>query len=181
MVSANDRLVVSNHNHKIEYVTHKTYAASAQGIPRDTSFPGLGENIEDPTRYYFIPSRLVPCNLDRNDTFELLVNRNVSMAAQFFSRYRYFPKGEIHSLFWDGMGLAPQWTTRPINGTVVDYGIADIDNDDNSELYVCVTTHPGMTGFGQRKTVVYAYDLNVRDEGVETQGFYLRSGQKQTD
>ena len=178
-VTENDRLAVFNHNHKVEHVTANAYAASAQGIPKDNSFPGLGESIEDPTRFYYIPSRLVPCNLDRNDEFELLVNRNISLAAQFFTRYRYFPQGEIHSLFWDGIGLAPQWTTRPINGTVVDYGIADINNDENQELYVCVTTHPGLTGFRERKTVVYSYVLNVEDEGetgVRTEGFYLRSG-----
>lgn len=177
-VTENDRLAVFNHNHKVEHVTSNAYAASAQGIPKDNSFPGLGESIEDPTRFYYIPSRLVPCNLDRNDEFELLVNRNISLAAQFFTRYRYFPQGEIHSLFWDGIGLAPQWTTRPINGTVVDYGIADINNDGNQELYVCVTTHPGLTGFRERKTVVYSYALNLQDEGVDTKSFYLRSGEK---
>ncbi|MFO7802937.1 MAG: hypothetical protein R6V55_11640 [Desulfovermiculus sp.] len=181
VVNSNDRLQVFNHNNQLEHVTSKAYAASAQGIPMDKSFPGLGESIEDPTRFYFIPSRLVPCNLDRDEEFELLVNRNVSMAAQFFTRYRYFPKGEIHSLFWDGMGLAPQWSTRPINGTVVDYGIADINNDGNQELYVCATTHPGLTGFKKRKTVVYAYALNQKkgeEKGVNTEGFYLQSGEE---
>ena len=179
VVSSNDKLQVFNHNNQLEHVTSKSYAASAQGIPMDKSFPGLGESIEDPTRFYFIPSRLVPCNLDRDEEFELLANRNISMAAQFFTRYRYFPKGEIHSLFWDGMGLAPQWTTRPINGTVVDYGIADINNDGDQELYVCATTHPGLTGFKKRKTVVYAYALNLKkgqEKGVNTEGFYLQSG-----
>ncbi len=179
MVTENDRLAVFNHKNNIEYITSKTYAASAQGIPKDTSFPGLGQDTEDPTRFYYIPSRLVPCNLDQNDEFEVLANRNISMAAQFFSRYRYFPKGEIHSLFWDGVGLSPQWTTRPINGTVVDYGIADMNNDGGTELYVCIATHPGLTGFSERKTVVYAYELNVQGGDVATEGFYLQPGQKE--
>ena len=176
VVSENDRLQVFNHQKEIQGATSKAYAASALGIVKNTSFPGLGKSKDDPVRFYFIPTRLVPCNLDRNDEFELLVNRNISLAAQFFTRYRYFPKGEIHNLFWDGMGLAPVWKTRPINGTVVDYGIADMNNDDSLELYVCVTTHPGLTGFKSRRTVVYSYAINVAQGGVDTRSFYLQSG-----
>jgi hypothetical protein len=110
---------------------------------------------------YYIPLRMVPVNLNKDKAYEVLVNRNISVAAQFFSRYRSFPQGEVHTLFWDGIGLSLAWKTRRIKGTVVDYGINDVDNNGTMDLYTCVVTHPGAMGFGSRKTFVVAYPLSA--------------------
>jgi hypothetical protein len=141
--------------------TQHTYAGSSISLEVSNALPGLGENIEDPKKFYYLPTRLIPTNIDRDGKFELLVNRNISVSSRFFSRYRFFPQGEIHSLYWDGVGLNIQWKTRTIKGTVMDYGLEDVDNDDQTELYVCVNTHPGATGLKDRKTIVLAYSLNI--------------------
>jgi TolB-like protein len=141
--------------------TQHTYAGSSISLEVSNALPGLGENMEDPKKFYYIPTRLIPTNIDRDGQFELLVNRNISVSSRFFSRYRFFPQGEIHSLYWDGVGLNIQWKTRTIKGSVMDYGLEDVDNDDQTELFVCVNTHPGATGLKDRKTIVLAYSLNI--------------------
>jgi hypothetical protein len=91
---------------------------------------------------YNLPLRMLVTDLNRDGQFEVLVNKDISVAAQFFQRYRFFPNGEIHSMFWDGVGLSLAWKTRRIKGTVSDYGLADVNNDGVTDLYVCLNTTP---------------------------------------
>lgn len=67
------------------------------------------------------------------------------MSAQFFENYRFFPEGEIESLYWDGVGLGLQWKTRRIKGSVVDFALADPNNDGTKDLVVCLNTHPARS------------------------------------
>ncbi|TVQ99420.1 MAG: VCBS repeat-containing protein [Desulfovibrionales bacterium] len=165
-----DNLRVFSANNTFQAVTEESYAGSALGLEVDETLPGLSQVHDDElTSYYYIPSRLIPVRLNRNQPWNLLVNRNISLSAQFFARYRYFPQGEIHALFWDGINLNINWKTRRIRGTVIDYGLADVMNDGRTQLFVLVNTHPGVTGFTQRRTVVltYALDLDsLPDEGT---------------
>ena len=130
-------------------------------MQKKTSLPGLEDSREDPPRYYFLPTRLIPCNLDSDGEFELLVNRSISSMSRFFANQRSYSKGEIHSLYWDGLGLSTAWKTRTIKGSVRDYGLGDMDNDGTLELYVGITTQSGMLSWDGEKTVVLAYPLNM--------------------
>ncbi|MFW6323858.1 MAG: VCBS repeat-containing protein, partial [Desulfovibrionales bacterium] len=112
--------------------------------------------------YYYLPLRLVTANLNNDEQYELLVNKNISLASQFFGRYRSFPQGEIHSLYWDGVGLNLLWKTRRIKGTVVDYGIADVNNDGQRDLYVCIDSYPGASGFRTIRTFLEIYPLDAK-------------------
>ncbi len=158
-----DKLRVFSSTSSFQSVTDESYAGSALGLEMDDTLPGLGQDrhADEMMSYYYIPSRLVPVRLGRDTAWNLLANRNISLSAQFFARYRYFPQGEIHSLFWDGINLNINWKTRRIRGTVVDYGLADVMNDGRTELFVLVNTHPGVTGFTQRRTVLLTYALDL--------------------
>lgn len=159
----NDKLRIYSSQNTFQAVTEDSYAGSALGLTVDPSLPGIEQDPDgDYQEFYYIPSRLVPVNLSpKGERWDLLVNRNISVSAQFFARYRYFPQGEIHALFWDGINLNINWKTRRIRGTVVDYGLADVMNDGRTELFVLVNTHPGVTGFTQRRTILLSYALNL--------------------
>jgi len=165
-------LVVDNRDHimlytkkfELQATTQGQYAGSAIGFEYPDSFPGFGGSEEGYMNTYYLPLRMLPVNLDQNETFEVLVNKNVSVAAQFFRRYRFFPQGEIHSLFWDGVGLSLAWKTRRIKGTVIDYGVADVDDNGENELYVCLNTYPGATGLAHRKAMMIFYSLDQTTE-----------------
>ncbi|NJB68019.1 hypothetical protein GGQ74_001692 [Desulfobaculum xiamenense] len=160
LVSKDDHIEVYTPGNELQSTTLDQFAGSQLGFEIPDTLTGLGTAKDQYTNLYYIPLRLVPTNLDGNENWEVLVNKNISVAAQFFERYRFFPNGEIHSLFWDGVGMSLAWKTRRIKGTVCDYGLADIDNDGVEDLYVALNTYPGNAGLGERKAMVVSYSLD---------------------
>jgi hypothetical protein len=163
-IDGEDRIRVWSKPGEMLAVTGESYGSSPIGLDVIAVMPGLGQrSIRDENEEVsiYIPNRLILAHLGKDKNYELIVNRNISVAADFFSRYRNFPYGEVHSLYWDGVGLSLQWKTRRLKGTVVDYCIADIDNDGADELCVAVNTYKGMTGLTDSRTVVMAYELDM--------------------
>ena len=144
--------------------TDKAYAGSSVKIREKTSLPGLEDSREDPPSYYFLPTRLLPCDLNGDGEFELLVNRSVSSSSKYLANQRSFSEGSIHSLYWDGLNLSTAWKTGTIKGAVQDYGLGDMDNDGTLELYVCFTTSPRTFSWDGKKTILLAYPLELAKE-----------------
>jgi hypothetical protein len=165
VVNDEDHIQVYTKGHELLSESNEGYAGSSVGFEYKDIFPGFGKNVKAYTLRYYIPLRLVVTDLNRDDEYELLVNKNISVAANLFPGYRSFPQGEIHSLFWDGIGLNLAWKTRRIKGTVKDYGVKDVDSDGTSDLFVCVVTHPGPTGLADRKTYMVTYPLAIPEKG----------------
>jgi len=115
-----------------------------------------------------VPMRMLPVDIEKRGKYTLLANKPISVSAQFFARYRFFPEGEIHNLIWDGVGMSLLWKTRRIKGSVVDFTVADVASDGGLSLVVCVNTHPGALGFSQRKTVVLSYPLDLSQIDPDT-------------
>ncbi len=157
-----DHLKVFSDDLSILYKTTKVYAGSSISLEGSNGLPGLGESRTDPNPVYYIPTRLLPCDLDRDGRFELIVAHNISLSSMFFSRYREFPEGQIHALYWDGVGLNLEWKTKTIKGSIMDYGIGDINNDSKDELFVGINTYPGPIGWKKKKTIVLIYPLNIK-------------------
>ena len=165
MIDDFDRLRVYSSTGALLTVTDESYAGSNLGIEYNTAPLGLAPpatNVVPPDKV-FIPLRGIPANLDKDNRFELIISRNISVAAQFFSNYRDYPQGEIHSLYWDGVGMSLQWKTARIKGTVTDYALADLDNDGSLDLVVIINSHTGMAGTSKKRTTVIAYPLNLSD------------------
>jgi TolB-like protein len=158
-----DKLRVYSDRNALQHTTFDQFAGSGIGLETDDTMPGLQRSTasEGSETFYYIPLRIIPVDLNRDGTFDIIVNRNISLAGRFFGRYRAFPQGEINSLTWDGIGLSPVWKTRLIQGTVADYGFADINNDGLLDLYVLVNTHPGFTGLANVRTIILGYTLDL--------------------
>ena len=164
----NEKVVVFNSKFDRLASTDINYSGSTVSLENDQTMPGLGKDKLLIPEKYFIPMPFIVTDLDRNGSYEVLVNKPISVAAQFFDRYRFFPQGEIHSLMWDGVGMALQWKTRRIKGGVIAYDIADLDNNGTMDLVVGLNTHPGATGFEARKTMVVAYPLDLNKADGDT-------------
>lgn len=139
----------------------ENYSGTATGIPIEPNMPGLGKDKVLLKSIFYIPMRMLAVDFERNGEYKLLVNRPISTASQFFERYRFFPQGEIHALFWDGVGMNLQWKTRRVKGSVADFAIADVNNDGVMDLVLMVNTHPGALGMESRKTALVAYPLDL--------------------
>lgn len=142
--------------------TMERYSGTSTGMDHYKTVDGLGvdRRYQIPDKY-FAPMRLLTADLERRGEYVLLVNKPISTASQFFDRYRYYPQGEIHALYWDGVGMGLKWKTRRIKGSVVDIDLADIDNDGVLDLVVGLNTHPGAIGVGSRQCVITAYPLDL--------------------
>ncbi len=163
-----DRLGVYTPKGERTALTEEEYAGSGLGLEHDPMMAPMDRPRNDYLwLYYYVPLPLLVANLDTDPYHEILVSRNISVAAQFFENYRAFSQGEIHALYWDGVGLSLKWKTRRIKGTVSGYALADVDNDGRQELVVCINTWPGAIGVVNRKTVVMTYTLD--SEGADTQ------------
>jgi hypothetical protein len=137
------------------------YNSSGIGIETNDRPIGMGPgSVDETNNTYNVPFRMITASLSKKGKYELLVNKDLSIAAQVFSRFNYFSQGEIHAMTWDGVGMNMAWKTRRIKGQVSDIGIADLNNDGKKQLCVLLNTFPGGMGFSNRKTVVLAYDLN---------------------
>lgn len=161
VLTQQEKIVTYNNNNTRQAATTEQYSGSATGLEIDPSMPGMHRDDVTLATMFYIPMRMIPVDLERDGIWELIVNKPISTASQLFDRYRFFPQSEIHSLYWDGLGLNLQWKTRRIKGSMVDYTIADGNNDGVMDLVVCVNTHPGALGVKSRKTMVVMYPLDL--------------------
>ena len=173
MIDDYDRMRVFSSTGALLTTTEETYAGSNLGIEYHSAALGLKAPSakEVPQDRVFIPLRALPVNLDKDSRFELVVSRNISVSAQIFSNYRDYPQGEIHSLYWDGVGMSLQWKTARIKGTVTDYSLTDLDNDGALDLVVSINTHTGLAGTAKKRTIVVAYPLDLSQTDTQVQKF----------
>lgn len=139
------------------------YNSSAIYVVIDERLPGMNMGRRDDTTalFYYVPIRMLPVSFDPRGKYEVIMNKDISVAAQVFQRFRRFSQGEVHSLFWDGVGMNLAWKTRRIKGTVVDLALEDLQNTGKKQLVVCLNTYSGAVGIGAEKTVIVTYDLDV--------------------
>ena len=143
------------------HTTIERFSGSATGMEHYKGMPGLDpdRNYQLPGKYY-APMRLITADLGHIGEYVLLINKPISTASQLFDRYRYFPQGEIHALYWDGVGLALKWKTRRIRGSVASVDLADANNDGVLDLVVGLNTSPDL-GVGSRQCMITAYPLDI--------------------
>jgi hypothetical protein len=164
IVDSSDHLRIHDRNGTLQATTDERYAGSSVGIEYVETTPGMGmpgTNTRGLSDEQYIPLRLLLTNFEQGRKWDMLVNRDVSVAAQFFQRYRYFPQGELQSLSWDGVGMSLVWKTRSIKGSVIDYGLSDVNGDGKLDLWVCVNSHPGAAGISSIRTSVLIYPLDL--------------------
>lgn len=169
--SKSDQLVLLTDDERIKLFQgnthteiHKTmerFSGSATGMDFYKGMPGLGINktSQEASKYY-APMRMIAADIGRTGEYVLLLNKPISTASQFFDRYRFFPQGEVHALYWDGVGLGLKWKTRRIRGSVAEVDLADVNNDGILDLVVGLNSSPDL-GIGSRQCMVTAYPLDV--------------------
>ena len=144
------------------------YSGSAKGLEVDPSMPGMGQENVTIRSMFYMPMRILPVDFEHDGNYEIIVNKPISTASAIFDRYRFYPQSELHSLFWDGIGMNLQWKTRRIKGSMVDYAVTDGNNDGITDLVTCINSHPGALGVSARKTLVVLYPLDLSKTDTST-------------
>lgn len=164
-ISSTDYVKLYSQGGEALSATDQTYNKSAIALPQEMMPRGMGPQNHDSKmdQWYYVPIRVSAFSLGSDGKYEILVAKDISTAGQVMENYRAYSQGEIHSLFWDGVGLNLYWKTRRIKGTITDYTVADLNNDGQLDLCVCVNTYPGALGVSNIKTVVVGYPLGIED------------------
>lgn len=169
MLTDDERLKIFQGNGKDPiHTTMERFSGSATGMDFYKGMPGLGidKTNQLPSKYYS-PMRMIAADIGNTGENVLLLNKPISTASQFFDRYRFFPQGEIHALFWDGVGMALKWKTRRIRGSVAEIDLGDVNNDGILDLVVGINTSPEL-GIGSRQSMITAYPLDVSKTNPNT-------------
>lgn len=160
--------VFQGNGQNLIHTTMEKFSGSATGMDFYKVMPGLGidKNSQLPGKYY-APMRLLSADIGNTGENVLLLNKPISTASNFFDRYRYFPQGEVHALYWDGVGLGLKWKTRRIRGSVAEIDLGDVTNNGILDLVVGLNTSPEL-GIGNRQSMITAYPLDVSQTDPNT-------------
>ncbi len=161
MVDSLEQLKTFSSKLELLHTTEEQYAGSAIRLEIPDNLPGTGSSDNTFKYSFYIPLRLIHTDMDKDGVNELLVSKNITALGSVFGSFRTFTQGEIHAMFWDGVGLNLAWKTRRIKGTVSDYGLADLNNDGKLDLYVCLNTVSSGLNLSKRKTIIIAYTLET--------------------
>jgi hypothetical protein len=83
---------------------------------------------------------------------------------------RDFTNAHIEAFAWDGVGLAPAWSTRKMNGFIRDVQVADFDDDGRQELVIALVTKSGSIALTTPKSTLIAYELEAMSPGPQASG-----------
>lgn len=160
VIDDEERVRVFNATGTQQSRSEETWNGTSLGLEHDPmAVQGMGKTREVNREqwFYYAPMPMATVDSDGDGQHELLANLNISVAAQFFQRYRSFSQGEIHALKWDGVGLTTLWKTPRIKGTVTAYRVADADNSGSPDLCVLVMASRGMSA---ARSLLIVYDLS---------------------
>ncbi len=83
---------------------------------------------------------------------------------------REFTDANIEAFTWDGVGLAPAWSTRKMSGFIRDVQVADFDGDGREELVFALVTKSGAVMLTTPKSTLIAYELEAVAAGPAVSG-----------
>lgn len=130
------------------------YGGSTLSIDQGKTEPG------EPNEKFYLPVPIRILDIDGNGHNEVVTILNHEALGSHLKRFRYYNKGQIVSLSWDGIGLALDWKTRELSGQVRDFRIADMNNDGRKELVALLIKEEGRIMFREPKCMIISYPLD---------------------
>jgi TolB-like protein len=133
------RLVVANDSGSTEWESTEKFGNTAHVwlMPKNETDASFRERIHIHPRMQFY-------DMDNDDNPELLAVKNNELGGGVVGRYKRFKNGSIQVLSWNGIALAPVFTTTSLQGWISDFAIVDIDGDGGDDLIVSVVNQTQM-------------------------------------
>jgi hypothetical protein len=148
-----DRIRMFDPSGKEEWKSADKYGGSTLFYSGDRADQG---DIENPI---YLPMRLMTMKPEKDGKTKIIAVKNHDIAGMHLEKFRSFNESQIMSFFWDGMGLASEWKTRKITGTIRDFAIGDFDNDGADELVAAVILEEGRIITTSPKCTVIALEF----------------------
>lgn len=87
---------------------------------------------------------------------ELVVYHSVPSTGYFMPRSRFYDRGKLYGLRWNGLSLLQAWETVEFPGHIADYALVDLAGDGTRDLVVLVSSAGLLTS---SKGTLFAYLL----------------------
>ena len=113
----------------------------------------------DEEGFQYLPMRILIKDTDKDGQNEVIAVKNYDTAKGALAHYRYYQEAEIHSYYWDGVGLTPKWKTKKVSGYMRDIAIGDHNNDGKIELVVAMVLKEGRIAGTTPKSILIAYQF----------------------
>jgi len=130
-IDSDYRLKLMDANGKVTWSSRDDYGSN-NVFQAKPLIVGPGYKFEDADELAYINVRVIPRGSD------ILVIRNISSTGQFFTRTKFYSKGEIQILTWTGAMFMASWKSQEIQGYLADFQIQDVDSEKRKELIVAV-------------------------------------------
>ncbi len=149
------RLVVASDSGTIEWESTQKYG----GTSHVWLMPSNDPDASYRERIYIHP-RIRFYDVDEDDKPEILAVQNNEFGGGAMGRYKRFKNGSIQVLSWNGIALAPIFSTSDLQGWISDFAIADITGDGKEELIVSVVTQTKLAILAKDKaSSIISYEL----------------------
>ncbi len=155
MINQFGRLVVTSDSGAIEWESTQKYGGTAHVwlMPRNDTDASYRKRI-------YIHPRICFYDMNEDDKPEILAVQNNEFGGGSMGRYKRFKNGTIQVLSWNGIALAPIFSTSDLQGWISDFAIADITGDGKEELIVSVVTQNKLAILAKDKaSSIISYEL----------------------
>ncbi|MCC6272444.1 MAG: hypothetical protein IT572_03155 [Deltaproteobacteria bacterium] len=134
--------------------SRESYGGSANDVPVEVK-DAFNEVVAD---YYVVPVRLQA--LDGAPVPELVVAKNDALLKDIIGRKPVIADGRIVKLKWDPLGMQESWSSKKVDGSILDYLVTSGPGARKLMVAVRMRDQGFFEGIGRKDSVLLVYDLN---------------------
>jgi TolB-like protein len=163
-IDRDNRIVITSPSGEALWTSGDKYGGSTLYVNGEKTDQGQEENP------IYLPTRILVRNSpDDKDKSQVIAVNNHEIMGMRWNR-RDFTNAQIEAFAWDGVGLAPAWSTRKMAGFIRDIQVADFDDDGHQELVIALVTKSGAITLTTPKSTLIAYELEAMSPEPQASG-----------
>jgi len=173
-----DRLYVVRPDGSVLWVSDEFYGGTSRyigevyeligrtGIDINSTPPKDVIGKEGTGKRLYIPSRIIPLDVNSDGMDDVIVNKNLSTASRHVENYKKFNTSEIYALGWNGIAMGELWQTKKIDGYIPDFQFLPVPGAENkAKLFVGLVLSTGWTSsFTGGESTLLMYDVELAGE-----------------